>query len=286
MPYPMRNTQPMSVLEFVRECFMFLKDTIGCGAHGLINLLNADWCDAVFYVENVPYNMVLFSGESHMNTAMAISILDKLADELSVAADSCENERETLLKLSEGMQSYRTNLLEAFMRDMQNRSFPRRMYFNGKSYGDDNMFLEHQGFALQIKELSYERKTALYEEMKQRLYKGEILGARQQEKPQFDGNKEWYSGSRENGGFWYSLNGPAILGVATIDKQEAMRLLYAMTLRNMSESFPEYWSSYWSSADTIESSLLPEHGLPYWCIPVFCAHPHAWILYCYYKIRT
>ena len=285
MPYPMKNTQPMSVLEFIRECFIFLKDTVGRGAHGLINLMNADWCDAVFYVENVPYNMVFFSGESHMNTAMALSILDKLSDELLNAAAVLEKERDILMPLSEGMRIYRENLLKAFMYDMRGRSFPIRMYFNGKSYGEDNMFLEPQGFTLQIKELSTEKKAELYKEMKKRLYQGEILGARQQEKPQFNGNKEWYSGSRENGGFWYSLNGPVILGVATFDKAEAMKLLKAMTLRNMSEHFPDYWSSYWSSADTLESSLIPEHGIPYWCIPVYCAHPHAWILYCYYKLN-
>ena len=63
-----------------------------------------------------------------------------------------------------------------------------------------------------------------------------------------------------------------------------------MTLENFSKSFPEYWSSYWAAADNQESSLIPEEGLPdqsleYWSIPVYCAHPHAWILYCYYKIN-
>lgn len=285
MPYPMKNSQPMKVLEFIRECFMFLKDTIGCGEHGLIRLMNADWCDAVFYVENVPYNMAFFSGESHMNTAMALSILDRLSEELSNAAAILENERNELTVLSKGMCVYREALLEAFLHDMRERSFPKRMYFNGRSYGDNNMFLEPQGFTLQIREISNDKKAELYKEMKKRLYKGEALGARQQENPEFTGNKEWYSGSRENGGFWYSLNGPVIIGVSQFDKSEAIKLLSDMTLKNMSKKFPEYWSSYWSSADTLESSLIPEHGLPYWCIPVYCAHPHAWILYCYYKIN-
>lgn len=285
MPYLMKNSQPMKVLEFIRECFMFLKDTIGCGEHGLIRLMNADWCDAVFYVENVPYNMAFFSGESHMNTAMALSIFDRLSEELSNAAAILENERNELTVLSKGMCVYREAPLEAFLHDMRERSFPKRMYFNGRSYGDNNMFLEPQGFTLQIREISNDKKAELYKEMKKRLYKGEALGARQQENPEFTGNKEWYSGSRENGGFWYSLNGPVIIGVSQFDKSEAMKLLSDMTLKNMSKKFPEYWSSYWSSADTLESSLIPEHGLPYWCIPVYCAHPHAWILYCYYKIN-
>lgn len=285
MPYPAKNTNPLKVWEFVKECFVYLRDTVGTGAHGLINLLNSDWSDAVYYVENVPYNMVLLNGESHMNTAMALSILDKLAVQLKKAADAIGEDYDALLVLADSMISYREKLLKAFMYDFGDRSFPRRMYFNSKSYGDDNMFLEPMGFTLQIKELPLEKKRTIYEEMQKRLYKGEIIGAREQQNPQFDGNKEWYAGSRENGGFWYSLNGPVIIGVGEFDKPEAMKLLNNMTLENLSRNFPHYWSSYWSSSDTLESSLVSQHGIPYWCIPVYCAHPHAWILYCYYKIK-
>lgn len=285
MPYPAKNTNPLKVWEFVKECFVYLRDTVGTGAHGLINLLNSDWSDAVYYVENVPYNMVLLNGESHMNTAMALSILDKLAVQLKKAADAIGEDYDALLVLADSMISYREKLLKAFMYDFGDRSFPRRMYFNSKSYGDDNMFLEPMGFTLQIKELPLEKKRIIYDQMQKRLYKGEIIGAREQEKPQFDGNKEWYAGSRENGGFWYSLNGPVIIGVGEFDKPEAMKLLNNMTLENLSRNFPHYWSSYWSSSDTLESSLVSQHGIPYWCIPVYCAHPHAWILYCYYKIK-
>jgi hypothetical protein len=69
-----------------------------------------------------------------------------------------------------------------------------------------------------------------------------------------------------------------------------MRLLKKMTFDNFSKSFPAYWSSYWSAADNIESSLIPEEGLPdqtwnYSASPIYCAHPHAWVLYCYYVIN-
>jgi len=35
-----------------------------------------------------------------------------------------------------------------------------------------------------------------------------------------------------------------------------MRLLKNMTLAHYASSFPLYWSSYWSSADNVESSFL------------------------------
>jgi hypothetical protein len=117
------------------------------------------------------------------------------------------------------------------MDDLGERTFSRRMYFNGLSYGDENMFLEPQGYMMQMNELSIDRKKAWYEEMKKRVYAGEKLGAREQQKPEFEG-EGWEKGSRENGGFWYALNGPVITGLAQYDKTEAMRLLKMINVLN------------------------------------------------------
>ena len=273
----------MKVYKLVEKCFLFLRDTIGIGEHGLVRLLNSDWNDAVYYIIDAPYNKVFSQGESHMNTAMAISILQNLIPQLEKSGIS------EVLPLCKSMSIYRTQLLGAFQKDMGNCAFPLRMYFNGKAYGKENMFLEPQGFTLQIKELSIERKKILYEEMKKRLYAGEKIGAREQQKPEFE-DDGFDKGSRENGGFWYALNAPVILGVASFDKDEAWKLLEKMTLSNLSKEFPQYWSSYWSAADTLESSLIPGSGCTdqsddFWREPVFCAHPHAWILYCYYRLK-
>lgn len=288
-PYPAKNQTEMTVADFTEKCFIFLRDTIGTGAHGLIKLLNSDWNDAVYYIEKVPYNNIFLTGESHMNTAMAISILQTLIPELKNAADKLRGLAAQLDKLCRSMKLYRENILRAYLNDMGERKFPRRMYFNGKPYGDDNMFLEPQGFTLQIDELPENRKLSLYEEMVKRIYQGEKLGAREQENPEFE-DEGFDKGSRENGGFWWALNGPVIIGVSQFDKNEAARLLKNMTLQHLSEEFPQYWSSYWSAADNLEASLIPEKGLPdqsltYANIPVYCAHPHAWILYCYHKIK-
>ena len=152
------------------------------------------------------------------------------------------------------------------------------------------MFLEPMGYTLQIADFSQKKKIALYSEMQKRLYNGEKLGARQQENPEFE-SLEYDKGSRENGGFWWALNGPVILGVNTFDNQEAKRLLQMMSLDNMSKNFPEYWCCYWDAADNIESSLIPQEGLSdqsfnYSLVPHCCAHPHAWFLYCWYKLQN
>lgn len=290
-PYPVRGQREMPVLEFAEKCFVFLRDTVGTGSHGLVRLLNSDWNDAVYYIEKVPYNNIFLTGESHMNSAMALSIFQDLIPILRKAAERRElaEYEGQLNRLAESVEFYRNRVGEAFLKDMEGRTFPRRMYFAGKPYGEDNMFLEPQGYTLQIRELTTAQKKALYHEMCRRVYAGEKLGAREQETPEFE-DSGFDKGSRENGGFWWALNGPVIVGVAGFDKEEAWKLLNKMTLQNFAKEFPQYWSSYWSAADNLESSLIPEEGLPdqtdaYANIPVYCAHPHAWILYCYYRIK-
>ena len=289
--YPAHNMPKVTGIDVIEKTFTYLRDEVGVGSHGLIKLLNSDWSDAVYYIKNVQYNRVLFLGESHMNSAMAISIMANLIpilENVKTLPEFSTSEKQ-LNNLSKSMTMFRTGVLNAFMKDLGDRTFPRRMYFNRKAYGEENMFLEPQGFTLQIPELAVERKRTLYEEMKKRVYKGEKLGARQQQTPEFDDPAFDY-GSREDGGFWYALNGPVICGVAEFDKPEALKLLKMMSFDNFAKCYPNYWSSYWSASDNIESCLIPTEGLAdqttfHWTFPVFCAHPHAWLLYCYYKIK-
>lgn len=282
-PYPADENAPkVSICHMIERCFTFLRDTIGTGKHGLVRLYNSDWNDTLYYIEKFPYNLVVRNGESHMNCAMVASIFPTLISELKNAKVAPE--------LIFSMEIYHQNIFDAFIKDTGTRVFPRRMYFADKAYGEENMFLEPMGYTLQIADFSQKKKIALYSEMQKRLYNGEKLGARQQENPEFE-SLEYDKGSRENGGFWWALNGPVILGVNTFDNQEAKRLLQMMSLDNMSKNFPEYWCCYWDAADNIESSLIPQEGLSdqsfnYSLVPHCCAHPHAWFLYCWYKLQN
>jgi cellobiose phosphorylase len=284
--YPVTDMPHYNGIDTMEQCFRYLRDEVRLGSHGLVRLLNSDWNDAVYFEIKEPYMSVAGFGESHMNTTMALSIFSRLLPLLA----KIENDPrfvaygQRLKNLHQSISLYRTNLLSAFETDLGDRSFSRRMYFAGKTFGNENMFLEPQGFMLQIPEISKVKKLRLYDEMKKRLYAGEKLGAREQQSPEFDVQSK---GSRENGGFWYSLNGPVIIGMASVDKTEANKILRKMSFTNYAKSFPNYWTSYWSSADNVESSLLNSEGLTdrsgnYWQQPVYCSHPHAWLLYCYY----
>ena len=118
-------------------------------------------------------------------------------------------------------------------------------------------------------------------ELQNRLLANEAFGPRQIEKPTPRSGTP--QGSRENGGFWYALNGPVVLGVATFDPAAARDLLRRMTFSNFAAHFPDYWTGRWSASDSLDSSLLPTTGLSTG-IP-WCAHAHAWPLYCYLRLN-
>ena len=291
--YPVKYMPKFTILEHARHCFDYLRNQVGTGSHGLVRLMNSDWCDGIFYCLAEPYNVVQPQGESHMNTAMALSILPVLADQLEAAKGNLSSLSTHLSPLISSIRVWRQQLYEAYMKDWGDRTYPRRMYFAGRNFGEQNLYLEPMGFTLQVQDIPLERRQQLYREMQQKLYLGEKIAARQQEDPELTSDDLDY-GSRENGGIWYSLNGPVICGLATFDKQEAMNRLKQMSLANHARQFPQYWTAYWSSADNIESSLvapgksapgLPDQTASYAETAIACAHIHAWILYCYHKLK-
>ena len=84
--------------------------------------------------------------------------------------------------------------------------------------GEDVLFLEPQVYALQMPEIGIAQKERILGEIRNRLSKGEVMGARLGEKlienpygdPMF-----------ATGLFWWALNGPLILGVDTVDQRSA-----------------------------------------------------------------
>ncbi len=275
--YPLENSGRDTGLAHVRQAFLFFRDRVGVGTHGIVLRWNSDWNDMFGWWPSAhPYNDVFVVSESHMNSAMAVVILADLADRLDAA--QLPESAEFIASLRE----YRAQLHNAFMRDLGDRAFPRRAWaWLNESLGENDMWLEPQGFTLQIPEFPADRKRRLYAELEHRLLAGEAMGPRQIEKPVVEPGTP--QGSRENGGFWYALNGPVVLGLATFDRSAAEDLLRRMTFANYARSFPDYWTGQWSASDSLDSSLLKTNGLSS-AIP-WCAHAHAWPLYCWLRLR-
>jgi cellobiose phosphorylase len=275
--YPLESAGTGSGLDHVRDAFLFLRDRIGTGQHGLVKLWNSDWNDMFFWWPiKESYNVVFDTSESHMNTAMAIAILGDLAETVRKFGKT-----DDAAELISAITMYRTQLLKAFLADWGSRPFPKRMYFQQEAVGEHEMWLEPQGFTLLIPEVPVERKRALYAEMQTRLIKGEAMGPKQIEKTTDKPGTR--AGSRENGGFWYALTGPVILGLAGFDRDAAAELLRKQTFANYSRQYPQYWTGQWSAADSLDSASLPTAGLSQDI--VYCAHSHAWPLYCYLRLQ-
>ncbi len=275
--YPIERSGEDTVLAHVRQAFVYLRDRVGMGRHGLIRLWNSDWNDMFYWwPTKSAYNSSFDEAESCMNTAMAIVTLGDLAPLL---ARSSEPES---AGLAAAMLEFRAELLDAWWRDLDGRPFPRRAWTDATtSVGEDNMWLEPQGYALLIPEMGDERRRALLSELERRLMAPEKIGARQIEKPV--PHPPTPQGARENGGFWFALYGPVVLGAATLGRDRAERYLARMTFKNYAKNFPNYWTGQWTASDSIDSSLLPTEGLA--GNLTWCAHAHAWPLYCYLRLR-
>ncbi len=279
--YPVEGKISDTVFGMLVKCFVYLRDDIGRGRNGLIRMLRSDWSDSFFRTPGINHR-----AESHMNTAMALCVLPTLADALEGYSPKNERDAKTLPRLINEMRAYRKELYDAFMADMEGKKFSPRCYLGDKDeerFGIDNMCVEPQIFVLQMKDFPIERKRELWSEVQSRILGMEKIGARTREVPLHD--KE---GKGEDGGTWFSHQGPMIVGASSVDREGALKLMRQLTFNNYAEHYPDYWVGHWTFADSLESTLSNREGLYHFWTPnafqPFCAHAHAWMLYCYYRV--
>ena len=95
-------------------------------------------------MEKEPYNRVIYSGESHMNTVMILGVFEKLIPTLERLMTDSEfaAKKQQIEKLIGSMTLYFEKLEKAFYTDLGDRTFAKRIYFAGRSYGDNQ--IQHQ----------------------------------------------------------------------------------------------------------------------------------------------
>ncbi len=278
--YPAESKLSTSVLSYLERCFVYLRDEVGVGPNGLVRLLNSDWNDG-FWKKNCP-DFFMKRSESHLNTAMLLAVFPKLIIELK------KSEIPSAQILANQLEQYRAKIFGSYMKDFGNRKFSARAYVsNDIKYGLDNVSVEPQGYLLQIPELSNERKQEIYNYVKEKLYTPEQTGFRSIEK------SIWGKGEGEDGGIWYSVEYPIVAALASFNKAEGWEMLRALSFNNFSTHFPDYWMGQWTAPDNINSSLSKRTGLyRFWrgdnqrVFQGYCCHPHAWPLFCYFKLKN
>ncbi len=285
--YPMESGRRDTVLGMLKRHFVYLRDEIGVGEHGLIKMLNSDWSDSFFHT--VPVNAVAHSAESHMNSAMALAVVPPLLDALKAAR------RGAAADLIAQLGAWTDDLQRAFLADLGERDFAARAYMGGSvgssgehkgQFGMDTVCIEAQGFMLQMTGLPASRKARMYARIKPALL--EKTGFRVHEKPIFGGK-----GEGEDGAIWAALEHQLVKGVISFDKAEAERLLERMSFASRAAAYPDYWLGQWTRFDGTQSSLSAREGLlNYWFPDIFkvafvgfCSHAHAWPLYNYMLLR-
>lgn len=281
--YPAEDGHEVTVLDALVRAFVFLRDTVGLGRHGLVRMLNSDWSDSFFHTHSP--NLYSQVAESHMNTTMALAVLPVLIAGLRQAdcADSRRNQ------LADEMEQYRTTLFQAFLQDLGDRDYAPRCYIGfddnpALRFGEDRLCLEAQIWLLQLEDFPAVRKKRLWKQVYEKLIQPEKLGARTRERPL------WHDsvGIGEDGGIWYSHQGPLMVGVASFDPAGARNLMDRLTFHHIAQCYPDYWLGHWTAADSVESTLSPQEGLyRAWCDHAFypyCAHLHAWMLYTYCRL--
>ncbi|GGD07743.1 hypothetical protein GCM10011342_15770 [Aquisalinus flavus] len=279
--YPVEGNHSETVLNVLKRHFVYLRDEVGTGEHGLIRILNSDWSDSFFHLYSP--NLTAASAESHLNSAMALAILPRFIAGLRAAGIGQDD------PFIAALSHYHDDLSAAYMTDLGDRTFSARAYLNGGKprYGVDVVCLEPQGFLLQIPDLPEPRKAAIYRVVKEATFAPEKVGFRIREKPIFG-----TSGGGEDGGFWFALEGQMVLGVSSFDKAEAEKLLETMSFHNFAKEYPDYVLGRWTHTDSMQSSLHPREGLMnYWKPSLeesgigYCSHPHSWPLYNYFHLR-
>jgi len=284
--YPMDNETKSTTIDKLERAFIFLRDEIRTGSHGLVRLLNSDYDDEIyFWWKEIPFNRAYEKSESLLNTSMAIAVLGDLAHELEImsALPRFKWYKEQISFLSDAMNGYRDKLLTALNKELGKAEFLPRVYFDeSNALGVEEMHLLSQIWPMMIPEVSKEKKLQLCLQIENRLMNGEKVGARHLEKS--DNQKVYPPGERTNAGIWIAPNMWLVLALKNLDLEKSKKLFHQFTFHNLSKSFPDYWTNYWSCSDVLNSSLSVNEGLQILEVPVFCAHIHAYMVYCWFKL--
>jgi cellobiose phosphorylase len=274
----------------IEQALSFIVHEVKTGENGLLRLLCSDWNDCVyFFLKDRAYPDIYQGAESTLNAAMAVYVCEALAGHLQSIHDTNTKSSERISLLAGALRQLAQSQRTALEKIWQGRDFlPRVLLPGGEAWGADDLFLEPQVFALLDPGWSRERKQKLWQQIKTRVLDGERLGARQREAP--PDYEHYQSGNRENGGMWYALNGPLVVALSKFELDDAREHLRRITLAHHAETFPGQWPGIWSSSDNLESGLRVTAGMPdpqsIWSdMPIYCAHPHAWVVYAWSQMR-
>lgn len=303
------STVTRTVLGALVDCFLYIKDHIGVGRHGLMKMQTGDWND-VFVQEaedsGLTRAQVIQSAESTANAAMASFVLPRFADVVELASQHAQQD-DILSPIIRELRRFAVSQTTALRRHAWNGAWISRAWIpvnNSEQFPggwactngfDNRLCLEPQPWALLASEwsqadvnttvLSSDQATTLVASIESRLCVDSPLGCTVLSKV-FSRNKLMRgaaaSGQHENGGVWASQNHPLILALAHLKPELAYKEWVRNSRATQAQHFPSYWAGIWSASDVVTSHLSTDgyEGCQSWpAMPVLCTHPHSWPVY-------
>lgn len=281
--YPRDKDTAASIREHLRIAFRHFVDSVGLGAHGLPHLRWGDWNDEMLWLS--PSMLSVFKtardGESTFSATLAVHALARYAELLRFIGDDTVE-----------VEAVRTKILGALKTAFTGRWFNRAWVGTDTEIGRDHLYLEPQSYALLAGIPDEAQARVLIHEINARLRQNSPIGAAIHEKPMVGRSSE--PGTLENGGVWFAVSGPLVLGLARYDRELAFDEWRKFSLAQHAVSFPDRWFGIWSGPDSFNSFHSPDHGgtwigrLPILGLPLFAAqdwpcmntHAHGWPLQC------
>ncbi|MEW6270710.1 MAG: hypothetical protein AB1689_15615, partial [Thermodesulfobacteriota bacterium] len=259
-----------SAYEMLKQAYVYQADVVATGSHGLVRLLDSDWDDFLTsFSQDVDAARTEELGESTLNTALALvaypgfaSVAERRGDVAFAAAG-----RTAAARLAAALDAQ-------WRGDYLNRAYVYTRDDRPLEVGAGNLWLAPNGVALLAEPplaLDRERAARLVVRMRSDLLDPSPMGLASQGSPIIQG--------LGTAGFWYSLAGPAIEGLARRgDVPGAHRLAWDAFLRQTfathAETYPGIWYGVWSGPDMYFTPLDATGGaMPgeTWCFPgVLC----------------
>jgi cellobiose phosphorylase len=296
--YPLYNKHATTstVLDILVLCYNhFIKET-GTGKHGLQRLSNGDWNDAavIGHVPEERHNDVRTQGESVLNAAMAIYVLNKFTELLKVINN---------IELAKNVNEYAELQKKAVKTQWNGKWFKRAWFTEDLGWiGDETLWLEPQPWAIIGNAADDDWIPVLTNNIDNLLRKPSKIGARLLS-IDIDAMKREV-GVRVNAGIWPSINGTLIWALSHVNGEMAWDEWKKNTLAFHAEAFPDIWYGIWSGPDTYNSDLSKypgqthffeyfitgdpkdekamiedPFGVSWTDFPVMNLHPHAWPIF-------
>lgn len=287
-----------TVLDRIERLFVYIRDVIYVGQHGMPRALLSDNNDCLYFFYHmskptIRYHNYFASAESFSNTAMAIVYLEQLAEGLQKVKNdpALKDQQERINQLVLAIEDYRSRQLENIQKNWGSKAWTPRLLVGNHVFGQDTIFNETQCYVIGIKDLPKEKRQKLWQAVWEESGNGETIACRYTSEPLHISppgeDPTAKLGEHELGGIWYYTNAPLIVNYSDIDLAASQEAFQRMTLLQHAKDYPNYWVGMWSAPDALNSSISPDEGTtstytrPF---PVYCAHPHAWLLWMYYHL--